>query len=285
MSVTIKSDKLTAVISSMGAELRSVKDNSGNEFMWEGNPAYWEGVSPVLFPICSGLKGNKYKYMGKEYTLGKHGFAQHSKFEIESHSDSRAVLLLKSTPETKEVYPFDFEFRVVFELAGNVLKTDYCIKNLGGSTMYFEVGAHEGYATPEGIEEYDIVFDTPQTLDTYILDGDVLSYNSANVITDSKVLPLKEDWFRVDALIFPGIKARAATLVHRNGTRKIRVDFSSFENMLVWHVCGGKYICIEPWNGITDRPDCTGNIEDKYSMRHLAPGAEYEAHHSIEFNL
>lgn len=285
MLVTIKSDKLTASVDTLGAELRSVKDESGNEFMWSGDPAVWSGVSPVMFPICSAVKSDKYKYKGKEYTLAKHGFARNSEFELESHGENKAVFLLKSNDKTREVYPFDFEFRVVFEVCDNKVKTDYCVKNLTDDTMYFAVGAHEGYATPEGIEEYDVVFDIPQTLDAYVLDVDVLTYNHHNIITDSKVISLKDEWFTEDAIVFPEIEAKAATLVHRNGSRKIRVEFGSFEHLLIWHKYGAKYICIEPWNGMTDRPDSSGNIEDKYSMRQLAPGSEYEAHHSIEFEI
>ena len=30
--------------------------------------------------------------------------------------------------------------------------------------MWFSVGGHDGFATPEGIEEYDIIFDKKETL-------------------------------------------------------------------------------------------------------------------------
>ena len=73
-NVTIKNNELTVEISSLGAELQSVKYND-KEYLWHGDPAVWGKRAPVLFPICGGLKENKYVYEGKEYTLFKHGFS------------------------------------------------------------------------------------------------------------------------------------------------------------------------------------------------------------------
>ena len=70
---------------------------------------------------------------------------------MESASDTSAVFLHCSDNETKEVYPFDYELRVIFTLVGKSLKIDYSVKNTGKGNMYFNIGGHEGYATPEGI--------------------------------------------------------------------------------------------------------------------------------------
>ena len=57
--ITIANDKVRAVISTIGAELKSLtKDNE--EILWEGNPDVWAGQAPVLFPMCGGLKDDKY---------------------------------------------------------------------------------------------------------------------------------------------------------------------------------------------------------------------------------
>ena len=47
----IKNDQLTVEISSLGAELQSIKDANGNEYLWDGDPKYWARRSPLLFPI------------------------------------------------------------------------------------------------------------------------------------------------------------------------------------------------------------------------------------------
>ena len=51
----IKNDQLTLEISSLGAELQSIKDANGNEYLWDGDAKYWGKRSPLLFPIVGGL--------------------------------------------------------------------------------------------------------------------------------------------------------------------------------------------------------------------------------------
>ena len=56
----IGNDKITIQIDSMGAELKSLKRvDTGTEYMWEGDPAYWKRTSPVLFPLVGGLKNGE----------------------------------------------------------------------------------------------------------------------------------------------------------------------------------------------------------------------------------
>lgn len=47
------------VFESKGATLHSIKDNDGVEYLWEGNPEYWSGQAPVLFPICGSIRDDK----------------------------------------------------------------------------------------------------------------------------------------------------------------------------------------------------------------------------------
>ena len=48
----ISNGQIAIQIDSMGAELKSFKRmDTGTEYMWEGDPAYWKRTSPILFPI------------------------------------------------------------------------------------------------------------------------------------------------------------------------------------------------------------------------------------------
>lgn len=95
--------------------------------------------------------------------------------------------------------------KIVFELVDNKLKVTNIVENLSDEEMFFSIGAHEGYYCPEGIEEYDVVFDENQTLDSFILNGNLLEDNSIKIIENSNRLPLKYDYFAVDALVFKNI--------------------------------------------------------------------------------
>lgn len=48
---TIKRGGLTAAIDSMGAQLTSLALN-GNEYLWQGDPAFWGKHAPIPVPHC-----------------------------------------------------------------------------------------------------------------------------------------------------------------------------------------------------------------------------------------
>lgn len=278
--VTLKNSELTVKVNEMGAELRSIVYND-TEYMWEGKPEIWSGTAPIMFPICGGLKDDKYLLSGKEYTLTKHGFAKLSLFEVESATDDCAVFLLRSSDETKSSYPFDFEFRVIYTLNGKSLKVDYKVDNKSADTMYFNVGAHEAYATPEGIEDYDVLFDSEQTLSAQNLYGNILAHTSYPIIKDSKVLPLYDKYFILDALPFKDISFKAATLRNRKTGRAIRIDFPDAPYFLLWHKHGAGYMCLEPWNGIPDVPGSSYDITEKEGITALAANDTFTFTHTI----
>ena len=51
--IELKNELLTIKVAEMGAELQSIKDNDGREYMWQAGEK-WPRHSPILFPIvCS----------------------------------------------------------------------------------------------------------------------------------------------------------------------------------------------------------------------------------------
>lgn len=56
MNVTLKNDLLSVVISSHGAELQNITNiRTGQEYLWQGDAAFWGRRSPVLFPIVGAV--------------------------------------------------------------------------------------------------------------------------------------------------------------------------------------------------------------------------------------
>ena len=90
MNITISNGNLQATINPQGAELNSLKNASGREYIWEGNPEFWGKHSPVLFPIVGTLKNNSYIHKGKVYQMTRHGFARDNVFAIKA-SDENSV--------------------------------------------------------------------------------------------------------------------------------------------------------------------------------------------------
>ena len=278
--LTIQNELLTVKIAEFGAELKSiVKD--GVEYIYPSEPAIWKQSSPLLFPITGSVKEDTYTHSGKTYHLPKHGFAQNMLYEIEEKSEERVVFLLVDNEQTREQYPFAFALRVIYELDGNALKTTYSVTNHSDEEMYFSIGAHEGYYTPEGIEEYDIIFDEPVTLDHTSLLGPLVTNLKTRILTESTVLPMYEKFFVSDALIFENISVRTLTFRNRKNGRHVRVNFPFAKNLLLWHMPNAPYLCIEPWAGIPDRIGTGYELKNKEDIIPLSPSAEYRGEHTI----
>lgn len=286
--VTIKSSELTVKIKTRGAELTSVTDNSGKEYIWCGNPEVWEGQCPNLFPIVSRLRNHgdcKYPLDGKMYEMGMHGFAKNSEFEVESATENSATFLLRSSEVTRAQYPFDFEFRIVYALDGRKLKVDFITDNKTKGNMYYSAGSHEGYAINGGIENYSLVLDEAETLSKYeVLPIGGIGEDSTLVFDNSRELKLNDDFFAVDALIFFDMKSRGLAVRDDRTGESIHVAFPGFDTLLVWKRQGGEFVCIEPWAGA---PDLSWKPYDdftkKWRIRTLAEGKSETLTHTITF--
>lgn len=278
--IQLKNEYLTAKFNEIGAELKSLMMD-GREYIWPGNPEIWKSSCPLMFPVCGGLKEDRYTYQGKSYPMTRHGFARTSLFAVEAMTDTQVVFLLKSGQETIAVYPFDFELRVRYTLEERSVRVEYRVKNLGAETMYFSIGSHEGYFTPEGIEDYDVLFPEKETLNSYVLCGTILSDNQIPILREQNYLPLYEKYFMIDTLVFKDLKSRSATLRNRKTGRAIRVEFPDAQYFMIWHKPGAPYLCLEPWNGVADRLGSSFAIEEKEGINLLAAGEEYRNTHRI----
>ena len=78
-SQTLQDDGISATIVAQGAELVSLQDAQGFEFLWQAGPE-WRRHSPVLFPIVGRLKGDRLRHRGQVYPMTQHGFARDRRF-------------------------------------------------------------------------------------------------------------------------------------------------------------------------------------------------------------
>ncbi len=283
--VTIKSAELEVKIKTLGAELTSVKDASGKEYIWCGNPEVWEGQCPNLFPIVSRLRDNKYILDGEKYEMGMHGFAKLSEFEVEKSDETSATFLLKANDFTRAQYPFEFEYRIVYTVSGRELKVDFITDNKSSCDMYYSAGSHEGFAISGGIGNYTAVFDEVENLSKYeVLPSGVIGEIPTPILEGSRELKLNDDYFAVDALIFFDAKSRGLAIRDDRTGEKIHIAFPGFDTLLIWKRPGAEYVCVEPWAGA---PDLSWKVVDdfskKYRIRTLAPNTSETLTHTITF--
>ena len=276
----LHNEKVTVQINEIGAEIKSMT-YGGKEYIWLGEAEIWNFSAPLLFPICGGLKEDKYTFEGKEYSLSKHGYARTTLFEVESCDDTNAVFLHKSTPDTKAVFPFDYELRVIYTLDDTALRIQYKVDNKTDGTMYFSIGSHEGYYTPEGIEQYDVIFEKEETLEASPLWGNLVGTNTQPILKSSSVLPLYDKYFIVDALVFRKLESRSCVLRNRVNGKALKIDFPFASHFLLWHKHNSPYICLEPWAGIGDIIGSDYDIAKKEGIITLDKGKTYTGEHTI----
>ncbi len=271
---------ISAEISELGAEIKSIKKD-GYEYMWSGDKRVWGNTAPVLFPILGFLKDGKYTLDGKTYEMTKHGIVRGKLFSVESATEASATMLYKHNEETLKMYPYEFELRVIFTLEGSSVKVEYRVNNNNDKEMHFTVGAHEAYATPEGIEDYDIIFPNKENLETMLLNGGLLQHHTMTIGKNTEYLPLYDKYFILDTLIFENLKSKELILKNRKTDRSVKIEFPDCPYLAIWHKPSAGYICIEPWSGLPDREDTNYDIKTKAGIMSLAPHGIYSNIHRI----
>lgn len=279
-SIATKSG-LTAQINPKGAELFSLKNADGHEYIWEGNPDFWGKHSPVLFPIVGTLKNNTYHFKGKQYYLPRHGLARDHVFEVVSQSDDQIVFALQSSPETLAVYPFDFELRLMYTLDDNRLEIKYQVFNKNDFEMPFSIGAHPAFALPGNFSDYEIEMDTNNSLQYYLLENDLISEKTGTIEPANNQFPLEYKLFENDALVFKSIPSKSLSIL-KNGQKVVKVSFHDFPDLGIWTKPGAPFLCIEPWLGYADTTDSNGDITHKQGIVILEPNKNFEAAFHIE---
>ena len=289
MIYTIKNELLTVEISSLGAELQSIKTNDGCEYLYQGNPEFWSGRAPIMFPICGRFFGGKYTYLGKEYEMGSHGFARHSEFEMTSLAESTVTLTLTENEETKKSYPFNFRFDVTFSLKGGTLFVDYKVTNTDEKTLIFALGGHPAFNVPlaEGLkfEDYSVEFDNPCDAIKVDLSKTCFCTYDDKIYTQggTKTINLTHDLFDNDAIFLYNVPKKI-TLSSPLDSRAVTVRFDKMKYVGLWHATGkaAPYVCIEPWNSIPSKDGEIDNLLTKREMIHLEKGYVHKTGFSIE---
>ena len=92
--LTIQNECLTLSVDPLGAQMMELNSRQGTRYLWDGNPDYWSGRAPVLFPFVARMMEGKCRLEGQIYQMGIHGFAKLSAFSVEEQTESSLSLLL-----------------------------------------------------------------------------------------------------------------------------------------------------------------------------------------------
>ena len=278
----LENSRLRLTVDSLGAQMMSLQNLDGREYLWQGDPRYWCERAPVLFPFVGRLTGNSYRYGGQVYSMGIHGFAAHQDFSCLCPKPNRLVLQLTDNGETREQYPFAFSLNIIYELIDNRVQVTYQVENTGTGMLPFGIGGHPGFRIPleegEQFDDYILEFTggcqpdrvgfTPQVF----LSGQDQPYS----LNEGKYLPLRHDLFDEDAVILKNM-SREVALRSRLSPHGVQVSYPDMPYLGLWHMpnTDAPYLCIEPWSSLPARQDVVEDFACKSDLIQLGPGKTY----------
>jgi galactose mutarotase-like enzyme len=279
--ICLQSGELSAAINPFGAQLSVLRDSTGRDLLWNGDPAVWAGRAPILFPTIGELAGGAFRIDADSYKLPRHGFARNKAFQVIAASAAEATLRLSADETTLKVYPFQFQLDVSFTLSGATLAMKSAVRNLGRSPLTASVGYHPGfrwplpYGQPRAAHFIEFEHDEGPTIRRLDSHG-LLSPERYPTPLRGRRLVLDDSLFKDDVVIFEGLHSRSVTYGADAGPR-LRVEFPDATYLGIWtKPSAAPFVCIEPWHGIADAAGFTGDFKDKLGAFAVAPGAVQE---------
>ncbi|OKO68218.1 aldose 1-epimerase family protein [Bradyrhizobium sp. AS23.2] len=286
---TIRSGGLSATIKAQGAELCSLKDGGGVEFIWQAG-AVWPRYAPLLFPIVGRLANDELRHQGKTYRMTQHGFARDSRFAWGERRDSHCTLVLEDSEATRALYPFAFRLTAAYAIDGAGLDLSLTIANTGEEMLPASLGGHPAFNWPlqPGVakESYALTFANAEASPVRRLDGGLLRAATEQSPVSGTVLPLSESLFAADAIIFDRVKSNSVRYAAGLGASTgpwLKMSWRGFRELGVWSKpSSAPFLCIEPWRGYASPVGFDGEFSEKPGLMHIAPGAEEQLSYRIE---
>jgi len=286
---SIQRGPLTATIKAQGAELCSLKNAAGIEFMWQAAPA-WPRHAPLLFPIVGRLANDELRHRGKTYRMTQHGFARDNRFVWAERSENSCALVLEDSDATRALYPFAFRLIVTHTLDEAGLDVTLRVINSGGEMLPASLGGHPAFNWPlqAGVtkESYGLSFANQEACPVRRLEGGLLRAATEPSPVRGTELPLSESLFVDDAVIFDRINSNSVRYAAGQGASAgpwLKMSWRGFRELGVWSKpSGAPFLCIEPWRGHASPAGFDGEFSDKPGLMHIAPGAEEVLSYRIE---
>ena len=292
MRYILENECLKVEIDSFGAEVKSVYGKKNHiEYMWCGEKKYWGRTAPVLFPFVGSLKNKEYKYEGKTYAMGQHGFARDMEHELVSQSKTEIEFKLCANEDTKEKYPFDFQLCIGYQLDGNRIRVIWKVINQDNKTMYFSIGAHPAFNCPLESDEdkngYSLYF---SGVDKIIHHGNDVGTGLA--LRENLTLPLENHMAKITPGFFDrctymveGKQTQEVGLVDKSGKRYVTMYFDA-PLFAIWSPEGknAPFVCIEPWYGRCDAEDFEGELQEREYTNTLQVGQNFETSYEIAYD-
>lgn len=281
MKTELTRGSITVVCDTEGGSLRSLKKN-GTEYLWQGDPAYWSGQAPILFPIVGSLPGGTANSAEGPCRMERHGLARRMEHRLKNSTASSVTYELTETEDSLTAYPYKFKLNMTYAISGeDSVMTCFTVTNTGIVPLPFAVGGHPAFNVPvpgsedDTFEDYDVRFTKPLTRTMPLLsrDGIFDMETQRRILDHDRTLAMTHELFSEDALMIREVPDNTATLISRKTGKGVRIDFDGFDFLGIWSAPGNApFVALEPWISHSSQSNDDGWLEHKEGMVSLEAG-------------
>ena len=286
---TLSNQELSIRGSHASADRQSLRDlRNDRECLWQGDARWWNGHSPILFPITGGLWNGTCRTPKGEIQIPKHGFVRRRNWRLAEQTDAALRFEYIGSVGDYALFPWAFRLSATYSLEGRSLRADFEVENLGGEDLWFQLGGHPALNLPDWRDE--------EPLDGFLrLEGKPESLIRAGEqgcqeperhpvpLTDDGLVALGVETFAHEALIFDGAQISAATLLDRTKQPVARVE-SDAPVWLFWSPQGqhSPFVCAEPWYGLCDPIGYEGPVDERPFIQCARGGEKWHGYFKID---
>ena len=283
MQYTIQTTDTSASLSTYGAEMLSFR-YKGVEYLWNGDPQFWDRRAPILFPTVCTPKDLKMAHDGVEYPIPKHGFALEKEFAPVLQTPAKVHFALEQDAETLTMFPFRFRLTAEYEVTEGGFSASFTTTNCDDRPMTYCLGGHPGFRCPmfpgDRFNDYELIF---KNAEGAFVTGTAQGLMAPDLPHLDKIvngkLDLSYETFAGDTLIVQNLPAAEVKLVSKKTGHGICFDFTGFSALGLWTMSEdweqSPFLCLEPWNGLPASSDETTDAKSKKYARTLEPGASH----------
>ncbi|MBL8699031.1 MAG: aldose 1-epimerase family protein [Alphaproteobacteria bacterium] len=275
--ITIAAGAMTAAIHPLGAELHSFRPDGSREWLWQGEPAWWSGRSPLLFPVVGRSPDGHVRWQGRRMEMPPHGVARQSLFRVVEAGASAARFELVDDAMTRSHYPFAFRLVVDYALAPSSLTMTARVENPSREVVLPAcLGFHPGFAWPlvpgHAKTAHVVRFEHDEPAPIRRIDRTGLGVREPLPSpVRGRVLALDDSLFVDDAIIFDRLASRRLWF-GVPGAPGLRVEYPDCPHLGIWMKPGAPYLCLEPWQGFAPDIGDDGDLANRPGIVLIPPG-------------
>jgi galactose mutarotase-like enzyme len=273
-NIRFGNEQLTVEVSPLGSEMQSIVTSDGQSWLWHGDPAFWSGRSPVLFPMVGRSPNDQVSIEGQRYWMNQHGFARRSEFTLVDSGADFCRFELVASEASKGMYPFDFVLRLEHRVEGRAVVVTAEVSNRDHRPMPYGIGFHPAFLWPlpgcAGLEHH-VTLDNGRAPVLIRLSGGLVAPFAHPSPFKAGAMTLSPDLFEADAMLFP--EGAGAGLTYAAGQRAVHFTWENLPNLAIWSKPGAPFVCLEPWHGTAAEVGENDALDERPYVEILGPGA------------